>query len=237
MPEPSPTGRSATSSTSKEEPRQRVRDRKRRTALDEQASDLLLAFARLVRGSRHDGGIPEHIGALLHSGELAPRHVGVFAVIALDGPMSVSALARREGVALSTASLLVTQLAEAGLVERHEDPEDRRRTVVSVAPEHRRESEEVLESKLAPLRRGLARMGPEAAAALLEGLGILAEEIGRGVSDVCPDGAAPGAVTPARTSGRRSGNTRSGGRPAFPAEPATATTSDGVTKKRQERRR
>jgi len=150
-----------------------------RSAEDERASAVLLAFTRLMRESRQDRRMPKHVEALLRSGFLAPRHLGVFAVIALDGPLTVSELARHEGVALSTASLLVTQLAEAGLVERHEDSRDRRRTVVSVAPEHRRESEEVLESKLAPLRRALVRMGDRRAQALLEGLAVLAEEVAR----------------------------------------------------------
>ena len=91
--------------------------------------------------------------------------------------MSVSALASREGLALSTASLLVTQLSQAGLVERREDAHDRRRTVVSVAPAYRRDSEAALESKLAPLRRALERMGSRRATALLQGLAILVEEI------------------------------------------------------------
>ncbi|MGO9457825.1 MAG: MarR family winged helix-turn-helix transcriptional regulator [Acidimicrobiales bacterium] len=148
----------------------------RGTVEDEQASQMFLAFTRLLRGPRHTGMMPRHVQALLQSGYLAPRHMSAFAVVALDGPLTVSELAQREGLALSTASLLVTQLGEAGLVERHEDAADRRRTVVSVAPRHRRESEAVLESKLAPLRRALARMGPERAAAMLEGLQILVEE-------------------------------------------------------------
>jgi DNA-binding MarR family transcriptional regulator len=103
--------------------------------------------------------------------------MSAFAVVALDGPMTVSELASREGLALSTASLLVTQLGEAGLVERHEDTTDRRRTVVSVAPRHRGESQAVLESKLAPMRRAIARMGPGRAEAMLEGLRILVDEV------------------------------------------------------------
>jgi DNA-binding MarR family transcriptional regulator len=149
-----------------------------RSPEDELASQVLLAFARLLRGPHRRGSaMPSHVEALLKSGYLAPRHVGAFAVIALGGPMTVSELARQEGFALSTASLLVTQLAEAGLVERHEDVTDRRRTVVSVAPEHRLESQQVLDSKLAPLRRALLRMGPRRSRALLEGLDILVEEV------------------------------------------------------------
>ena len=69
--------------------------------------------------------------------------------------MTVSELARQEGFALSTASLLVTQLAEAGLVERHEDadgPPADGRLGGPGAPAGERA---VLDSKLAPLRRAL----------------------------------------------------------------------------------
>lgn len=158
---------------------------------EEQASRMLLAFTRLVRGPRLAEGLPKHVRDLLERGDLAPRHLTAFAVVALEGPMSVSEMARREGLALSTASLLVTQLAEAGLVERREDEKDRRRTVVSVAPEHRRASEEVLESKLAPLRRAVERMGAEQAEVMLEALTILAEELASGAADGSP--ASPGA--------------------------------------------
>src|SRR5271166_1742412 len=148
-----------------------------RTAQDAQACELLLAFARVARGPRRAAAMPKHIEELVTSGVLAPRHLGAFAVISLEGPISISELAAREGFALSTTSLLVTQLAEVGLVERHEDEHDRRRTVVSIAPKYRRVSEEVLEAKLAPLRRAVARMGPQRARALAEGLEIVAEEV------------------------------------------------------------
>lgn len=151
--------------------------RRQRPIGDDQATELLLAFGRLLRGNRQGDGMPSHLKAQFVKGLLAPRHVGALAVVALYGPLTVSELASREGLALSTASLLVTQLSQAGLVERSEDAHDRRRTVVTVAPAFRRESEAAIESKLAPLRRALARMGVRRATALLEGVGILVEEI------------------------------------------------------------
>ena len=130
----------------------------------------------MARGKR-GGAMPKHIERLVNSGVLAPRHLGAFAVITMKGPISISELAARAGFALSTTSLLVTQLAEVGLVERHEDALDRRRTVVSIAPRYRRVSEAVLEARLAPLRRAVARMGPQRARALVEGLEMVAEEV------------------------------------------------------------
>ena len=144
---------------------------------DEQAGRLLLAFARLSRGTRQVAELPKRLATLVGSGQLAPRHLSAFTVIALEGPMTVSELATHEGLAVSTASLLATQLADAGLVERREDARDRRRTVVSVAPAHRQESRQLLESKLAPMQRALARLGEARARALLEGLELVAEEM------------------------------------------------------------
>ncbi|HUA94022.1 MAG TPA: MarR family winged helix-turn-helix transcriptional regulator [Acidimicrobiales bacterium] len=163
-----------------------------RPACDDQATELLLALGRLLRGHRHGDAMPRRLKAQFKDGLLAPRHVGALAVVALYGPLTVSELASREGLALSTASLLVTQLSQAGLVERNEDSEDRRRTVVSVAPAFRRESEAALESKLAPIRRALSRMGTRRATAMLEGLAILVEEItGSGGTSPGTDGVAP----------------------------------------------
>lgn len=145
---------------------------------DDGASALLLAFARLAK-TPPPGHLPLQVEALVRSGVLARRHLGALVVIALEGPLTVSELAAHQRLAVSTASLLVTQLAEAGLVERLVDPTDRRRTLVDVAPEHRAESRAILGSRLAPLRRALRRMGPERAAALHEGLAMVAEEIDR----------------------------------------------------------
>src|SRR5260370_956785 len=160
--------------------------RRRPTLEDEQASELLVAFARLARGARDAPAMPKQVEALLQRGYLAPRHLGVFAVIALAGPLTVSELAAREGLAVSTTSLLVTQLAEVGLVERREDNLDRRRTLVSIAPAYRRESRAVLESRLAPLRRGVRPLGAGRAAPFVEGLQNRAPVWGRAQNHTPP---------------------------------------------------
>jgi len=164
----------------------RPRGRRPSSGPDDLAVELLLAFARM-RGPRRDSALPGRLQALVEGGELAPRHLSAFAVIALFGPLTVSELAEREGFALSTTSLLVTQLSEAGLVERCEDAADRRRTVVSVATAHRHESQVVLEAKLSPIRRALDRLGPAGSRALVQGMRVLVEEFTRaGADDVSP---------------------------------------------------
>ncbi len=87
----------------------------------DEAFELFLAFIRLARAPRQQEEIPNRVRALLREGVLAPRHLKTFAIVAMHGPLSVSALAQREGCATTTASLLATQLADAGLVERRED--------------------------------------------------------------------------------------------------------------------
>ncbi len=172
--------------------------RRTSSADDERAAEVLLAFSRMARSPRDASGLPRRIEALMNDGDLAPRHVSLFAVISLLGPLSVSELAARGGFALSTTSLLVTQLAEAGLVERNESETDRRRTLVSTAPAYQTDGEAVVETKLAPLRRALHRMGPGRTAALLEALDILAEEV---VQE--GPGAEPARNQPDRATGRR----------------------------------
>jgi DNA-binding MarR family transcriptional regulator len=136
-----------------------------------------LAFTRLARSAKHNEEIPSRLRSLVGEGALAPRHLTAFAIVGMHGPLSISQLARREGCATTTASLVATQLADAGLIERREDAQDRRRTVISIAPAFRQDSRKVLEGRLAPLRRAMERMGPDRARIVMEGLAILAEEI------------------------------------------------------------
>ena len=50
------------------------------------------------------------------------------------GPVSTGDVARLTGLTSGSATRLVDRLARAGLVERHADPHDRRRSLVSLAP-------------------------------------------------------------------------------------------------------
>ncbi|MFF0448964.1 MarR family winged helix-turn-helix transcriptional regulator [Streptomyces sp. NPDC004609] len=77
--------------------------------------------------------IPEEIQSL----SLAPRHLSLLAYLLFDGPMSVNELAGRLEVAPTTVSLMVGELDRKGVLERREDPADRRRKIVSIAAAHR----------------------------------------------------------------------------------------------------
>jgi DNA-binding MarR family transcriptional regulator len=108
----------------------------------------------------------------------APRHVAALMQVVADEGMSVSTLASRLGVSLATASQVVTDLEASELVERIEDPTDRRRTLVRVAETHRAMADAVLDTRFRPVQRALDRMRPAEQRAFVRGLELVAEELG-----------------------------------------------------------
>jgi DNA-binding MarR family transcriptional regulator len=97
---------------------------------------LVLAYQRRA------GDIP---AALRDAGQLGQRHVGMLVMLAIGGPLTVSALAQRSGMTVAHASLVVGELAKAGLVTREHDERDRRRILVSLS--------ETAEPAVAEMRR------------------------------------------------------------------------------------
>jgi DNA-binding MarR family transcriptional regulator len=71
--------------------------------------------------------------ALKQAGSLGERHIGALISLAIAGPATVSELAARMDMSLAHASLVVGDLAGAGLVDRDHDERDRRRIVVSLS--------------------------------------------------------------------------------------------------------
>src|SRR4051812_47225590 len=65
--------------------------------------------------------------------ELSLLHFGVLMHLEEAGPLSIKALAEVTRRSLSSASRLVDGLVTRGLVERSEDPRDRRAKVVALA--------------------------------------------------------------------------------------------------------
>src|SRR6266478_4428920 len=55
-------------------------------------------------------------------------------VLAEEGPLVIGQIAQRLGIGLSTGGHLVDRLVQAGLAERMEDVEDRRRTLARLTP-------------------------------------------------------------------------------------------------------
>jgi DNA-binding MarR family transcriptional regulator len=159
---------------------------KRSTGESEQASieDDLRELPRLmgrVVGRLKRGGpeVPEPFHEAFENGGCGPRHLPALVTAYFYGPVSVSQLAELIGLSVATTSLLVGELDRAGLVERSEDEEDRRRTLVRVDPDTGRELDAWANERLGPLRRALERLSPEARAHFMEGWRLLDEESAR----------------------------------------------------------
>ncbi len=153
---------------------------------DADVHELLVLMGRVMPALKgHDCPPPAAFAAVLdQSGEghggLGPRHGSLLVLIALEGDLSVSELARRMGLSVSTVSLMVGELSRAGLVERSEDERDRRRTLVRLHHDHAGELEAWMRERIAPLSTALARMAPDVRAGFLEGWRQLAQQIEAG---------------------------------------------------------
>jgi DNA-binding MarR family transcriptional regulator len=68
------------------------------------------------------------------TGALTPSQTAVLAHLERDGPTTVTALARSEGVRSQSMGATVAVLEAAGLVRGSPDPADRRQTILSLTP-------------------------------------------------------------------------------------------------------
>ncbi|MFI2200305.1 MarR family winged helix-turn-helix transcriptional regulator [Streptomyces sp. NPDC020192] len=98
--------------------------------VDAAVRELLLLMPRMA-GRVKRIPVPE----TLASQSLAPRHLSLLSYLLFDGPMTVNDLAARLEVAPTTVSLMVGDLSEKGILDRREDPSDRRRRIVAIAPD------------------------------------------------------------------------------------------------------
>src|SRR5271165_5013077 len=117
---------------------------------------------------------------------LGKRHASALLAVAAAEPIGVSELAKRLGLLLSSTSTLVGELSRAGLLERAEDDQDRRRTIVCVHEDYRDAMGGWLEVAFAPVRNTLERLSPRARAHFMEGWRILQEEAALFASDEDP---------------------------------------------------
>jgi DNA-binding MarR family transcriptional regulator len=110
---------------------------------------------------------------------LGPRHYPALMLIAAGQPLTVGALAERLHFSLATTSQLVADLYAARLVQRRQDPADRRRTLVEVSPLNAAAVQEWYATRAEPLRRALERLTPDERRTLIASLTIIAEEVAR----------------------------------------------------------
>ena len=152
--------------------------------LDDEGKRLLAAileYSLLLRPRQHQEQGSSQLGLdrVMKAHGLGPRHITALLSVALYGPLSVTQLAERHHMLVKTASLIAVELEAAGLLERREDPTDRRRTIVAIAKGKEGAIEQGLNRRAAPLRRTLDRLDPAQRRALITGLEVLGEELSR----------------------------------------------------------
>jgi DNA-binding MarR family transcriptional regulator len=144
----------------------------------EEVAELRRSLRRVMRGLWSRRRPTPELMELVHGDPpLGRRHVALLAHVGTEGEQTVSELAEALGLSLPAASKLTRELEEHGLVERREDPADRRRTVVALNPATVKAVRAWLERRSAPLERALAALTAEERAAFLKGLGALADAL------------------------------------------------------------
>lgn len=147
--------------------------------IDDDLDELSSLLGATLRGLKHSSPPPQELRDAASRGSLGPRHMPALLAVAAAGPLSVSDLARRLGLGLSTTSAIVGQLSRAGLLERAEDETDRRRTIVRLHSDYDDVIGAWVGLALAPLRSTLERLPAPARAQFMEGWRILHEEATR----------------------------------------------------------
>lgn len=152
---------------------------------DEELTELRQLLRRVLRGtwSRRRPS-PELLELVRGDPPLGRRHVGVLAHVAAEGEQAVGEIAQDLGLSLPAASKLVGELEDHALVNRREDPDDRRRTVVRLDPSTSKQVLGWLDRRNVPLETALATLSADERLAFLKGMRALAdalmEESGRG---------------------------------------------------------
>lgn len=119
---------------------------------------------------RRAGEIP---AVLQGAGQLGQRHVGMLVTLAISGPLSVSELAERTEMTVAHASLVVGELARAGLVDRDHDERDRRRIIVSLSDTARPAIAEMRQRNAEPVISFLRQLDDSQAEAFISNLTLL----------------------------------------------------------------
>jgi DNA-binding MarR family transcriptional regulator len=123
---------------------------------------LRLVIARTARRLRQEAGE-----------ELSPSQGAALATIGRHGPITPSELAVRERIQRPTATRVIARLEETGLVDRTQDPVDRRSFVVALTPAGRELLARVRTRKNAYLARRLRDLDADERATLDRAAAIL----------------------------------------------------------------
>jgi DNA-binding MarR family transcriptional regulator len=126
------------------------------------ASRLRLAVARTARRLRQEAG-----------GGLSPSLSAALASIDNHGPLTPSELADRERVKRPTATRLIANLEDGGLVARTADPSDRRSSLIAITPAGRDLMRTLRTRKDAYLVRRLTKLTADERATLAQAADLL----------------------------------------------------------------
>jgi len=129
------------------------------------AARLRLTNARLARRVRRE--------ALSGGDDLTASRLAALATIDDLGPITLGELATVEQVQPPSMTRIVSRLEEHGLAERQVDPDDRRIVRVQITETGRSTLERSRTAKAAFLAERVARLSPEARAALADALPVL----------------------------------------------------------------
>ncbi len=93
-------------------------------------------------------------------------------ILAEEGPLVIGQIAQRLGIGLSTGGHLVDRLVQAGLAERTEDSEDRRRTLARLTPKGEELHARLL-NRVQHIQTLIQKLDEDDLVALLQGLRAL----------------------------------------------------------------
>jgi DNA-binding MarR family transcriptional regulator len=100
---------------------------------------------------------------LRQAGRHGERHIAMLISLAIAGPATVSELAQRLDMTTAHASLVVGELAKAGLVEREHAEHDRRLIIVSLSETAKPAVAQMRDRNAEPLRRFLRELDEDEA--------------------------------------------------------------------------
>ena len=102
---------------------------KRKTETDAARASALAAELHALSGK-----LKRRLRALASAGDLTPSQTAVLMHLDREGPTTVTALARSEGVRSQSMGATVAVLEDAGMVQGAPDPNDGRQTILSLTP-------------------------------------------------------------------------------------------------------
>lgn len=113
----------------------------------------------------------------VQEGKLGPRHGVALSLLRAHGPLTIGQLAAGLRLSLPTVSGIIAEVEQVGFVERSTDPKDRRRTIVTLLPQHDAAVATWLDEATAPLARALVKLSPDERVTFLKGMTLLEAEL------------------------------------------------------------